>query len=847
MENQEIRVKGTVQGVGFRPAVYRLALECQLHGEVSNDTDGVLIRLSGMQNDISEFLQRLEAEAPPLAKIDSISTETVSEAWEYEDFRITQSTHTQGRTEVVADAATCKSCLAETMDPAERRYRYPFTNCTHCGPRLSIIEGIPYDRERTTMKAFTMCPACQKEYDDPLDRRFHAQPIACHVCGPQLFLHETGQLLVHCSSTDIDGYQDRIAQQLQHIDQALKDGKIVAIKGLGGFHLCCDATSHDAVQALRQRKQRYAKPFAVMTHELACIQQYCAVDQLEAELLQSVAAPIVLLEARQITDADVPALSADIAPGSHLLGFMLPYTPLHHMVCQQFGRPLVMTSGNVSGEPQIIDNEQALEKLAGIADLIVCHNRDIANRIDDTVVRCVAGKARILRRARGYAPRSIPLPAGFEKVDGILAYGAELKSTFCLVKQGTAILSQHQGDLEDISTLDDYEHNLALYQRLFEMMPVQVAQDMHPEYVCNKLAHDVPDLLPSVVSTVQHHHAHIASAMAENQIALSHPPVLGIALDGLGLGDDGQFWGGEFLLTNYRNFQRLARFKPVAMPGAAQAIRQPWRNTYAHILNGMQWDTFIQQFSDTDLAKFFSQQPITILENMLASGMNCPLASSTGRLFDAVAAAVGLHRQQVQFEGQAAMELEMLVDKNLLADCLAGKATYPAYDFCIEKPASSPASTEATQKLFELNAASMWPQLLGDLQQGLSASLIATRFHAGLIKGITAMVCALREQHVFKDVVLSGGCMQNAILLAGLEMSLREQQFNCLSHTLVPSNDGGIALGQAAIAAARSLELVTVSTIPTVATVRTAQTTARLMAEDYSFRQKNFTQHAISP
>ncbi|MFZ6654636.1 carbamoyltransferase HypF [Undibacterium sp. TJN19] len=803
LENQEVRVRGTVQGVGFRPAVYRLAVECQLHGEVSNDTDGVLIRLSGMQTDIRQFLQRLQNEAPPLAKIDSINSAVIDAPWSYQNFRIAASSHGHGRTEIVADAATCRACLDEIANPAERRYLYPFTNCTHCGPRLSIIEGIPYDRETTTMAAFTLCPQCQREYADPLDRRFHAQPVACHDCGPRLSIHEAGQLVASdCHATHLSDLHHRTEQQLEQIHQALSAGKIVAVKGLGGFHLCCDASNHASVEFLRQRKQRYAKPFALMSHDMDTIKNYCSVSALEAQTLQSAAAPVVLLETRQLPHPALAPLSHAIAPGSHLLGFMLPYTPLHHMISQRFGKPLVMTSGNLSGEPQITDNTEAILGLGKIADLIVCHNRDIANRIDDSVVRCTAGKARVLRRARGYAPRSIALPAGFENADQILAYGAELKSTFCLVKQGTAILSQHQGDLEDVCTFDDYEHNLALYQRLFEFSPRYLALDHHPEYICNKLARSDIGTAPLPVIEVQHHHAHIASAMAENQITLSHPPVLGIALDGLGLGDDGTLWGGEFLLADYCNFKRVGRFKPVAMPGAAQAIKQPWRNSYAQIVNSMRWNDFIEKYGNTALAKFLAGQPITTLHAMMQDKLNCPVASSAGRLFDAVAGAIGLHAAQVQFEGQAAMELEMLVDKDLLENYLHGgdgdKGGHQAYRFSIE-------SATDTQ-LLELNAASIWPQLLGDLQQDVANKRIATRFHAGLITGICDMVDQLQQKYGFHDIALSGGCMQNAVLLEGLSQSLSKRKLNCLSHAQVPANDGGVALGQAVIAAARIIK-----------------------------------------
>lgn len=832
LENQEVRVKGVVQGVGFRPTVYRLATECQLHGEVCNDSDGVLIRLSGIRHNIQSFLQRLQTEAPPLAKIDSIQAAVIDTPWHYQNFSISHSRHIAGHTEVTADAASCSACLQEMLDPHERRYLYPFTNCTHCGPRLSIIRGIPYDRPFTTMAAFPMCAACRAEYDNPLDRRFHAQPIACHDCGPRLSIHgehehaddataTTEVPMAETSKADFFPSRSpattRTAQQLQRIIDTLRAGKIVAVKGLGGFHLCCDARNHQAVELLRQRKHRYAKPFALMSDDLDCIRQYCEVSALEEAQLTSVAAPIVLLAAKAAKTANdtthMAPLSAAIAPGSHLLGFMLPYTPLHSLICRQFGGPLVMTSGNLSGEPQIIDNTEAIEKLASIADLIVCHDREIANRIDDSVVRCVNGRARLLRRARGYAPRSIALPSGFAQAGNILAYGAELKSTFCLLKHGSAILSQHQGDLEDITTFDDYEHNLALYKTLFEFVPGHLALDLHPEYISGKLGRQDGAGLHLATSAVQHHHAHIASVMAENRVPLNAPPVLGIALDGLGFGGHdgnndgnneggeqgkGAFWGGEFLLASYTGYTRVAHFRPVAMPGAAQAITQPWRNTVAHILTSMDWQAFQAQYGDTSLAAFLAQKPVDTLLRMLGANVNSPKASSTGRLFDAVAGALGLNAGQVQFEGQAAIELEMLAD----AEAIFANAVPQPYQFEIH-PAASATNHPAP---LVLDAAPMWPALLDDLQQGVSREMIATRFHAGLINAIMAMIGQLARHYAFDTVALSGGCMQNAILLQGLELALQARQYRCLTHALVPANDGGIALGQAVVAAATLIQ-----------------------------------------
>lgn len=785
----EVRVTGTVQGVGFRPTVYRLALACRLDGEVLNDSEGVLIRLAGTSPDVRDFLRRLPNEAPPLAKIDSIAAHECVDVREYRGFRIADSRHAPGRTEVAADAAVCQACLDEIGDPRQRRYLYAFSNCTHCGPRLSIVRGIPYDRAATTMADFTMCPECAREYGDPLDRRFHAQPIACHACGPTLVLHQHGDVL----RFDANGHAgEATLRQLEHLCSALAAGKIVALKGLGGFHLCCDATHHGAVATLRQRKMREAKPFALMALDLAEVRRYCHTSQLEEQLLTSPAAPIVLLDARSDLGPGIPVLAGEIAPDSRLLGFMLPYTPLHYLLCRQFGRPLVMTSGNLSGEPQLIDNAEALHKLGAIADLIATHDRDIANRMDDSVVRVIASRPRLLRRARGYAPRSIALPQGFEQADGILAYGAELKSTFCLVKQGVAILSQHQGDLEEVNTYEDYEGNLALYRRLFEFTPRHHAYDLHPEYLSSKLARGQSQ---ACSIAVQHHHAHIASAMAENGLARTHPPVLGIAFDGLGMGDDGSLWGGEFLLADYAGYRRLACLKPVAMLGGGQAVRQPWRNTLAQLLACTDWEDFVARHGDTAMARTLLAKPIPTLHAMLRERTNCPLASSAGRLFDAVAGALGLHTEAAKFEGQAAIALEMLADRATVQTCLAAGPgrDHEGYRLGIVADAEP----------LVLDPGSIWPRLCDDLTRGVEAAVIAARFHAGLILSVVDMVEYLRRDHDFGEVVLSGGCMQNALLLGGLIDTLTARGLRCLTHTWVPANDGGIALGQAVVAAAR--------------------------------------------
>jgi len=556
MEAVEIRVRGTVQGVGFRPFVWRLAGECGLDGDVRNDASGVLIRLSGTPASIEAFVTRLQTEAPPLSCIDHIESVTGKFNSGRAGFHILDSTAGKTRTQVTPDAAACPACTQETLSPFERRYRYPFTNCTHCGPRFSIIEQVPYDRAATTMSAFAICEDCAKEYGDPADRRFHAQPIACHACGPRAWIER------------IDGAAMSFehASMLDSVDAAMgliQKGEIVAIRGLGGFHLACDATNEQAVLKLRERKQRYGKPLALMARDLDVVRRYARVSDEEAELLGSPEAPIVLLEALPLESAQ-PARSRDVsqpntepgtappmkvglatalpdavAPGMTTLGFMLAYMPLHHLMLRRMDRPIVMTSGNLSDEPQVTSIDDAKSRLKGIADYALFHDRNIANRIDDSVVRVMAGEPRVLRRARGFAPAAIALPEGFQDAPDLLAFGGELKAAFCIIKDGAAVLSQHQGDLENADTFDDYQKNLKLYQQLYYHAPELLVADTHPEYLSTKLARERAESDSLPLAKIQHHHAHIASCMAENGVAIDAAPVLGIALDGLGYGDDG--------------------------------------------------------------------------------------------------------------------------------------------------------------------------------------------------------------------------------------------------------------------------------------------------------------------
>ena len=778
----EIRVRGTVQGVGFRPTVWRLACDEGLVGEVLNDGLGVLIRTTGNLGAISQFLTRLHNEAPPLSQIERVETQ-VLKLLDFQDFRIAESVSGENRTRVTPDAAICSACRAEVLDPLERRYRYPFANCTHCGPRFSIVKEVPYDRINTTMADFQMCSSCSNEYLQPSDRRFHAQPIACPTCGPTVWLEQADTL----SISD----HPKASAALDAAIELLNSGAVLAIRGLGGFHLACDATNSEAVLRLRRRKHRYGKPFAMMARDLETIRRFANVTPAEADLLQSPEAPIVLLS------SDGPEkLPEGIAPGLNTVGFMLPYTPLHLLITRQIDKPLVMTSGNISDEPQVTTLNRARSSLCGIADAMLMHDRKIANRIDDSVARIMAGKPTLMRRARGYAPSAIPLPPGFEDAPDLLAYGGELKATFCVVKNGAAILSQHQGDLEDVSTFEDYQKNLQLYSRIYDHCPKFLVADMHPEYLSAKLAKQraADDKLP--IFEVQHHHSHIASCMVENAIPLDAPPVLGVALDGLGFGEDGTIWGGEFLFGDYRRCQRVAAFKPVAMVGGVKAILEPWRNTYAHLVAALGWSSFVEEFSTLELYPYLLTKPLQTIDRMLERRLNVPLASSCGRLFDAVAAAVGLCADRAMFEGQGAMELEALAES-------CDPSDIQPYLFNI---------TDHTGSFLQLEPSLMWKALLQDLSDRVPVATIAARFHYGLAKAIRDMVVQIRDTDVARSqvntVALSGGCFQNKLLLEELVRLLEADGLRCLLHAKVPANDGGLALGQAAIAAARHIEYV---------------------------------------
>lgn len=755
LERRAISVRGTVQGVGFRPFVFRLAARWKLTGFVQNHAGGVRIEVEGEPEALDRFLAEIATDAPPRAQVEQLWWEPLPPRGERR-FRIAQSdSAATGRIVVSPDIATCDRCLRELADPADRRHRHPFINCTNCGPRLTIVTGAPYDRPRTTMARFDMCPRCQAEYHDPRDRRFHAQPIACPRCGPRLSL------------LDAQGHKLASDDPLSDFAQALLAGKIGALKGIGGYHLVCDARQAAVVAALRRRKHRDEKPLALMVADLAHAREICLVDRAEEQLLRSPPRPIVLLRKRAGS-----AIAAEVAPANPLLGIMLPYSALHHLLLQATGgAPLVMTSGNQSDEPIAYEEEDALHRLSGVADLFLVHDRPIAVRCDDSVVRVIDGLATPLRRSRGFAPRPIDLP--HPSPQPILAVGGQLKVTFALACDGQAVLSHHLGDLGDYRAYQAFETDIDLYQRLFAIRPVCIAHDLHPDYASTYYALRRQTQAGHRCLAVQHHHAHVASCMAEHRL---RGAVIGVAFDGSGLGSDGAVWGGEFFVGDYRRFRRAAHLRCVGMPGGEQAIRQPWRMAAAHLLDaGLSLDP---------LAPRIPAHLLRLVETLLRRGIHAPPTSSVGRLFDAVASLAGL-RDQVSFEGQAAMELEWHADGQVSAD---------AYPYRLDQPPGGPLVID-TRPLVRA--------IVGDLAGRVGVGRIAQRFH-GTIAEIVVGVCRrLRDEQHLNRVVLSGGVFQNALLTAEVCRRLAAERFESFRHRLVPPGDGGLSLGQVAIAAAQ--------------------------------------------
>lgn len=738
-----MRVEGVVQGVGFRPYIHGLAQRLGLSGLVGNDTAGVFMEVEGAEQAISEFLAALPAQAPPLAVIEQVRTNPLAPTGE-PGFHIVSSNATGRRdTLISADSATCADCLRELADPTDRRFDYPFINCTNCGPRFTIVRDVPYDRPFTTMAPFTMCQACASEYYDPTDRRFHAQPVCCPACGPQLRLLDAGGAALP-------------GEPLAAAAALLASGAVLAIKGLGGFHVAALASDAGATALLRARKHREDKPFAVMVADLDTAHQLCVIDPVGERVLSGRRRPVVLLPRRP----QAPVAPA-VAPGNRNLGLMLPYTPLHHLLLRRLAGPVVLTSGNISDEPIAYQDDDARQRLTGIADAYLTHDRAIHMRTDDSVVRVFRGAELPVRRSRGYAPE--PLTLAHPVPRPILGCGAELKNTFCLARGRHAFLSHHIGDLENFETLRSFTDGIEHFRRLFDVTPEVAAYDLHPEYLSTKYALDLPDV---ELLGVQHHHAHIASCLADNG---ESSPVLGVAFDGTGYGSDGTLWGGEFLLADLTGFQRMAHLVPVPLPGGAAAIRQPWRMAAAYLgadapqeliqRNAQHWDAVLA---------------------MASRGVNAPLTSSAGRLFDAVAAILGI-RDSINYEGQAAVELEQRAE-------LTEQGSYPA------------AVTEGPA--LQLHGVDLVRAVLADQRAGVAPEVIATRFHHGLADAVVRVCLMLRETTGVDVAALSGGVFQNVLLLERTVAGLEQAGFRVLTHSRVPPNDAGISLGQVAVAAA---------------------------------------------
>lgn len=775
MERRAIAIRGRVQGVGFRPFVYSLASRLALAGFVRNQTSGVEIEIEGEANSLDRFLAELQADLPPLAQIENL-------CWQHQlplgdtSFRIeTSKAEARGAVVISPDVATCADCLAELLDPNDRRFRYPFLNCTNCGPRLTIIQGAPYDRARTTMSGFSMCPACRTEYEKPADRRFHAQPTACADCGPSL------------TFIDPERNTRQIADPLKSFEAAILAGKIGAFKGLGGYHLVCDATNSVAVTELRRRKHRDEKPFAIMVRDIEGAATVSSPAPEERTLLLSSQRPIVLVRKSTLVGGEHPEgpwpIAHEVASDNPRLGIMLPYTPLHHLLMQDLGGlPLVMTSGNRSDEPIAFEDTEALSRLSGIADVFLIHNRPIHVRCDDSVTRVIQGEECLIRRSRGYAPDPIPLPMACP--EPLLAVGGQLKNVFALGRNCQAILSQHLGDLDHYDAFCAFERDIGLYQQLFQVSPRWLVHDLHPDYASTRFAQARAAREELSCLAVQHHHAHMASCMAENNVT---GPVIGVCFDGTGYGTDGAIWGGEFLIGDYLGFRRAAHLRYVGMPGGDRAVREPWRMALAHLLDA------------ACAIECLQNAPITPLElrtarTMLARGLNSPPTSSAGRLFDAVAALAGV-RHRTSYEGQAAIELEWLAQDQ------PNEGTYPFVITQVENELAG---------CFEIDTRPLIAEVVKDCVAGVPGTRIARKFHSTMVEVIVEICDRLRATTGICQVALSGGVFMNAILSSECMERLTAGGFRVYRHRLVPANDGGLSLGQIAIAAskleAKSLE-----------------------------------------
>jgi hydrogenase maturation protein HypF len=750
---KRITIRGIVQGVGFRPFIYSLALKNLLNGWVRNTSAGVEIEVAGDSQHLSDFIQEIREKPPALSKIDQIIIIDTRKT-DYAQFEILVSqTDNDQFLPISPDVSICPDCLRELFDPKDRRFRYPFINCTNCGPRFTIIRDIPYDRPNTTMSSFQMCEKCTKEYEDPLERRFHAQPIACPTCGPQVWFAAQGKTLA------------KGEEAIQISRQWLTEGRILAIKGLGGFHLSCDASQKSSVNELRRRKLRSDKPFAVMVFDEKTAKKYCLLSNQEIQVLTSKEKPIVL--SQRSSDSKIVK---EVAPNLNTLGVMLPYTPLHYLLLEpapNFPRALVMTSGNLSEEPIAFSNTQALENLSAMADGFLFHDREIHTRLDDSVIQVKNRQIYSIRRSRGFAPNPMVLS---DPIPELLATGAGLKNTFCLTRENYAFVSHHIGDLENLETLTAFETSIRQYEQLFRIHPEAIACDLHPEYLSTRYAEirTQDEKLPLL--RIQHHHAHLASCLAENHWS-SKEPVIGICFDGTGYGTDGAIWGGEFLLGGYGGFERKYHLKYIPLPGGDQATHNPSRIALAHLwAEGIGWDDDLPTLSQ------YTQTNLEILRNQLNKNINCPLTSSMGRFFDSAASLIGI-RQTVNYEAQAAIELEALADPTEKG----------SYQFIIEDGI--------------INPSLLWKSIITDLRGHIPASILSSRFQNSIVHLVITICQQIRSETGKKTTALSGGVWQNQYLLQRTVQKLEENGFVVLQHSQFPTNDGGISLGQAMILA----------------------------------------------
>ena len=762
-----VEVEGTVQGVGFRPFVYRLARELDVAGWISNTRDGLLIEVEGASSAVETFLHRVKTGAPASARVETLRT-VVIPLQDDRSFSIRPSSDSGQRSLVIPpDLATCPDCLRELADPTDRRFRYPFLTCTQCGPRFSLLTAIPYDRSNTTMAGFELCSACRAEYEDEADRRFHAEPIACPACGPRVTLW-------NAEGREVARGDEALLQTAALI----REGRIVAVKGFGGFQLWVDAGSAEGVQRLRSRKRRPDKPFAVLFPASDAVNRHCLLSPVEEALLCSPQAPIILVRKRQEEN-----LAEAVAPGNPYIGAMLPATPLHHVLMAELQRPVVATSGNRSEEPIVIDEREALVRLRGIAEAFLVHDRPIARPVDDSVLRIVEGEPLMLRRARGYAPQAIRLSDGLLKGSTrgpVLAVGGHLKNTVALLSGDRVVLSQHIGDLSTMEAFAGFRQAVEDLQRLLDVTPQVIACDLHPDYRSSVFAHELATALSVPLVSVQHHHAHVASCMAEQRL---DGEVLGVAWDGAGYGSDGQIWGGEFLIASYEGFTRFAHLRPFRLPGGEAAMREPSRSAAAVL-----WETMGEQMLAHQLPCWESlqDQPDQLLM-LLKTGVASPWTTSMGRLFDAVASLTGLcHR--ASFEGQAAMEVEFAAER----DRQSGRDSVEGYPMDV-------GPSPLTAGGWVVDWRPMVSAILDDLRMGSSAELIAARFHSG----IAEVILRVARLAGLPRVVLTGGCFQNGFLLSLARRRLEEGGFTVYTHREIPSNDGGLSLGQAVVAAMR--------------------------------------------